>query len=183
MTPLEIITEGQWDHAFFTTYALSLSFYETQLHKLGLARNGCRDIRILADVDGYQMSLSERQSHRVGNEYRLIPASLPKGVFHPKLTWLVGKEFDLILVGSGNLTFGGFGKNLECLDVVRSDQNPAFFGQVEGLLRAWELRDDLRFSESGWLEFWIERAQRISARSLSTDNSSNRRYTVTTGFA
>lgn len=171
MTPLDLITKGQWDHALFTTYALSLSFYETQLHKLGLARNGCRDIRIVADVDGYQLSLSERQSHRVGNEYRLTPAALPNGVFHPKLTWLSGKDLDLILLGSGNLTFGGFGKNLECLDVVRSDQNPAFFSQVGDLLEAWAAREDLQFPEADWLETWKDRAERLRPGTETTDPS------------
>lgn len=162
MTPLDIITEDSWEHGLFTTYALSLSFYETQLHKLGLARNGCRDIQIIADVDGYELSLGERQSHRVGNEYRLIPACLPSGVFHPKLTWLAGKRVDLLLLGSGNLTFGGFGKNHECLNVVRSDTNGAVFSAVGEMLAQWSGRDDLRFAEEGWLDFWRERAQRVS---------------------
>ena len=161
--PLEIITGRSWDHALFTTYALSLSFYETQIHKLGLARNGCRDIRIVTDADGYQLSLSERQSHRVGNEYRLTPVALPNGVFHPKLTWLVGKDIDLVLIGSGNLTFGGFGKNVECLDLIRSDQHPGSFAQLRGLFDAWLARDDLQFGERDWLGFWCDRASRISA--------------------
>lgn len=172
MTPLEIITKGQWDSSLFTTYALSLSFYETQLHKLGLARNGCRDIRILTDIDGYQLSLSERQSHRVGNEYRVVPAALPNGVFHPKLTWLGGKEFDLLLIGSGNLTFGGFGKNVECLEVVRSDLNPVFFGQIANLFRDWERRHDLQFAETDWFRFWIERAEAIALQPTTQQASS-----------
>lgn len=157
MTPIQLITDGTWDHALFTTYSLSLSFYETQIHKLGLARNGCRDIRIVADLDGYQLSLSERQSHRVGNEYRLTPVVLPNGVFHPKLIWLAGKELDLLLIGSGNLTFGGFGKNLECLEVVRSDQSPGLFAQVGSLMQCWAEREDLRFADTDWLPFWIQR--------------------------
>lgn len=160
-SPLEIISRGIWDQALFTTYALSLSFYETQLHKLGLARNGCRDIRIIADVDGYQMSLCERQSHRVGNEYRLHPAAMPKGVFHPKIVWLGGQKMDIILLGSGNLTFGGFGKNLECLEVIRSDHHPEFFHQIAGMIGEWELRQDLRFTERSWLPLWRARGETV----------------------
>ncbi len=161
--PLEIITGRPWDHALFTTYALSLSFYETQIHKLGLARNGCRDIQIISDADGYQLSLSERQSHRVGNEYRLIPAALPNGVFHPKLTWLAGKDIDLVLLGSGNLTFGGFGKNVECLDLISSDRHPSCFAELSELFEAWSAREDLQFAERGWIGLWRDRAARISA--------------------
>jgi hypothetical protein len=159
--PLDIITGRIWDHALFTTYALSLSFYETQIHKLGLSRNGCRDIQIVADADGYQLSLSERQSHRVGNEYRLTPAALPNGVFHPKLTWLSSKDIDIVLVGSGNLTFGGFGRNIECLDLIRSDQNPVAFSQIQELFDAWIARKDLQFAERDWMFSWRDRAARI----------------------
>lgn len=167
--PLDIVTTHPWRHALFTTYALSLSFYETQLHKLGLARNGCRDIRIVADADGYQLSLSERQSHRVGNEYRLTPAALPDGVFHPKITWLAGKEIDLVLLGSGNLTFGGFGKNVECLDLIRSDRDPAFFAEIGDMLGAWAARENLQFAEQDWLAFWNDRAIQISTGAAPTE--------------
>lgn len=168
MTPIQLITEGTWDHALFSTYSLSLSFYETQIHKLGLARNGCRDIRIVADADGYQLSLSERQSHRVGNEYRLTPAALPNGVFHPKVIWLAGKELDLLLLGSGNLTFGGFGKNLECLEVIRSDQQPGLFQDAGALITSWQEREDLRFTDTEWLPFWIARGNEIGKRNVSS---------------
>lgn len=174
MSPTKIITQGSWNHALFTTYALSLSFYETQLHKLGLARNGCRDIRIITDIDGYQISLSERQSHRVGNEYRLTPTTLPNGVFHPKIGWLAGREVDILLLGSGNLTFGGFGKNVECLEVIRSDKHPNLFAQVHDLMVSWSEREDLKFPGSNWLDFWIERAANIasSVNESSPDNLS-----------
>jgi len=172
VTPVQIINEGTWDHALFTTYSLSLSFYETQIHKMGLARNGCRDIRIVADVDGYQLSLSERQSHRVGNEYRLTPVALPNGVFHPKLIWLAGKELDLLLLGSGNLTFGGFGKNVECLEVIRSDQNPEVFAEVGSLMRSWMEREDLRFADTDWLPFWIVRGEEAGTSQGAEETSS-----------
>lgn len=142
-TPIDIITKGEWKHAFFTTYALSLSFFESQLLKEGLYRNGCRDIHILTDVKGYQMSLSERQSARVGNEYRLSPARLRNGIFHPKTVYLAGKEDDLLLVGSGNLTFGGYGRNVECLEVFRKSESPTVFAEYADFLESLTLRDNL----------------------------------------
>jgi hypothetical protein len=142
-TPIDIITKGEWEHAFFTTYALSLSFFESQLLKEGLFRRGCRYIHILTDVKGYQMSLSERQSHRVGNEYRLSPVRVQNGIFHPKTVYLSGEEDDLLLVGSGNLTFGGYGRNIECLEVFRKSQQPGIFAQYADFLSALTSRDTL----------------------------------------
>jgi len=76
----EILTLKRWEHALVTTYALSLTFFESFVLRY-LRQQGCREIFVIADADGYQMSLSERRSNRVGQEYRLIPVALPKGVF------------------------------------------------------------------------------------------------------
>ena len=157
MTPIQIINEGTWEHALFTTYALSLSFFETQLLKEGLAKNGCRDIQIVADVEGYAMSLSERQSQRVGNEYRLLPTALQDGVFHPKISYLAGKEDDVLLVGSGNLTFGGYGRNVECLEVVRKSKAARLFSDLAGMFEELALREDLWMPDHGWIDFWQQR--------------------------
>ena len=78
-------------------------------------QSGCREIWVVADAQGYQSSLVERRSHGVGQEYHLVPFALPHGVFHPKCCYLEGTEGDLLAIGSGNLTFGGFGRNLEVL--------------------------------------------------------------------
>ncbi|MCF6312916.1 MAG: hypothetical protein L3J39_10745 [Verrucomicrobiales bacterium] len=158
MTPISIITEGEWDRALFTTYALSLSFFETQLLKEGLSKGGCRDIQLVADVDGYEMSLSERQSHRVGNEYRLLPAALDNGVFHPKISYLSGKEDDVLLVGSGNLTFGGYGRNVECLEVFRKTVDGQIFADFADMLDLLSKREDLWLPDTTWINSWRERS-------------------------
>jgi hypothetical protein len=180
-TPTEIITSKSWDKVLFTSYVISLSFYETQLHRFGLARKNCRDIRIVCDKEGYQFSLGERQTRGIGNEYQVTSTLLPKGIFHPKLTWLSSEEIDVVLIGSGNLTFGGYGKNVECIDIIRSDENPESFAALANMLDEWEARDDLRFAKSEWIGQWatIARTSRHPARSL--DFGTNRRTTCTDG--
>lgn len=82
-SPVEVLESGQWKAALFTTFALSLSFFESVvLHRL--RKVGCREIWVVVDAQGYRSSLMERRSTRVGQEYRLIPVALPRGVFHPK---------------------------------------------------------------------------------------------------
>jgi hypothetical protein len=159
VTPAEIIVGRPWKAALFLTYPLSLSFYESQLHKEGLRRRGCRDVRIVCDPDGYEMCLSERRSSRVGAEYRLSLASLPRGVFHPKATVLVGDEETLLLIGSGNLTFGGFGRNVEVLDVLGSKSHPAAFADFTGFLTAIEKREDLTLTDAHWTAEWVARLE------------------------
>lgn len=168
LTPIDIITKGEWQHAFFTTYALSLSFFESQLLKEGLYRRGCRDIHILTDVKGYQMSLSERQSARVGNEYRLSPVRIQNGIFHPKTVYLAGKEDDLLLVGSGNLTFGGYGRNIECLEAFRKSEQPGIFAQYAEFLNVLEARSSLWLPSALGLETTISHIRSNLSEGIAT---------------
>jgi hypothetical protein len=100
----------------FTTYALSLSFFEAVILD-GLVRGGSRALPLLlSDVHGVRESLSERGAHRVGRDYEVEPVSVPGGVFHPKIAVLVAHDQCHVLVGSGNLTFNGWGGNCEVIE-------------------------------------------------------------------
>lgn len=112
-SPHDLVTSRSWEHALFTTYALSLSFFEAHLLRTGFKKNGCGDIWVVVDADGYSDSLAEKQATSVGQDYHLVPVALPRGVFHPKCTYLSGPDGDVLIVGSGNLTFGGYGRNVE----------------------------------------------------------------------
>lgn len=152
IAPLAIITECEWDAALFTTYALSLSFFETYLVRSGLKRNGCEEIWVIADQARYAEALVERQAKGVGQDYRVVPVALPLGVFHPKLVYLHGKKFDVILVGSGNLTIGGYGRNVEVVDGFRSDQQPGLFLQFADFLDALGQRGDFLNPDETWID-------------------------------
>ena len=79
----DILALLRWDRVLFSTYALSLSFFESfVIHHL--RRTGCDEIWVIADAQGYQSSLMERRAWGAGHNYRLIPVALPKGVFHCK---------------------------------------------------------------------------------------------------
>jgi hypothetical protein len=60
--------------------------------------------------------LSEQGARRVGKDYDVEPIVVRGGVFHPKLSVLTGDDECHLLVGSGNLTFGGWGGNLEIIE-------------------------------------------------------------------
>ena len=152
VAPHEIIANGRWEHALFTTYALSLTFFETHILKAGLIKNGCQHVWVVADVDGYQQTLAERQSARVGQEYHLVPVALPTGVFHPKCIYLSGPEGDLMFVGSGNLTFGGFGRNVEVVEVLKAADCPWVFHAFGKYLEALGSRKDFMNPDPRWIK-------------------------------
>jgi hypothetical protein len=115
VAPLDLVSAYPWHRAVFTTYALSLSFFEAIVLD-ALVRGGGRESLILADVQGVRASLSEQGAHRVGKDYEVEPVSVTGGVFHPKISVFAAEEECHLLVGSGNLTFGGWGGNCEVLE-------------------------------------------------------------------
>ena len=66
----DIIGSHGWSTAFFTTYSLSLSFFEAVvLHALRQA--GVRTTSIAVDLDGYRSTLGERGAADAGRTYDL----------------------------------------------------------------------------------------------------------------
>lgn len=145
-TPMELLAAESWSFAFFTTYALSLTFFEAVVLR-ELRRVGCEEVWIFVDADGYRASLAERRAFRVGQEYRVIPISMPRGVFHPKCTFLASAKSELLLIGSGNITFGGFGRNLEVLDVIKPRSAPMLMKQFAGFATSLAARSDLQIAD------------------------------------
>lgn len=85
LSPYDVLKAGKWHSALFTTFSLSLSFFEAvALH--ALRTGGARDIGILADIVGYRASLSEAGVADAGRSYNLMPLSIAGGrFFHPKI--------------------------------------------------------------------------------------------------
>lgn len=123
--PTDLLAAHSWQKAYFTTYALSLSFFEAVVLD-GLVRSRSGTALILADPAGVRASLSERGAQRVGKDYEVEPVAVTGGVFHPKISVLVSADECHVLVGSGNLTFGGWGVNCEVLEHL----HPSFAGQA-----------------------------------------------------
>lgn len=161
-TILDVIESGKWNQALFTTYTLSLSFFDSLLLR-ALRQVGCQEIWVISDLQGYKASLIERRSHAIGHDYRLIPVRLNNGVFHPKCIYLAGPDEDALSVGSGNLTFGGFGRNLEVLEVFTSRKTPQLFNEFADFLRALRSRVDLECPDLTWCPQFEDRATKAGA--------------------
>lgn len=116
--------KGEYRGAVFLTYTLDLLFFE-EIVAPKLDALGCTNVVILADQHGYHDALErgERYLTRVGRRY--VCASVvgtSEGVMHAKAILLVGREHGCLLVGSGNLTLHGLGRNLE--HFFQFDLNP-----------------------------------------------------------
>ena len=86
-----------WERVTFTTYALSLSFFEAVILD-ALIRGGARQALILADVEGVRASLSEQGAQRVGKDYDVEPVAVSSGRFPSE---------DFSLFGPGRMPSAG----------------------------------------------------------------------------
>lgn len=135
LTPIDLIGAAAWRRAFFTTYALSLSFFEAVVLD-ALVRGRSREALILADIMGVRSALSEQGAQRAGKDYEVEPISAVGGVFHPKITALTTEDDGHVLVGSGNLTFNGWGGNLEVVEHLHPSFASDAIADVAGFLEA-----------------------------------------------
>ena len=103
---LDLIGSHRWTSSLFTTYALSLSFFEAVVLD-ALVRQGVTQSLILADVKGIAAALSEEGVRSAGRAYQVEPVAVAHGCFHPKLVVLTSPTEAHLMIGSGNLTFGG----------------------------------------------------------------------------
>jgi hypothetical protein len=160
----EVLKAGRWERALFTTYSLSLTFFESIILR-ALREAECSEIWVVADADGYRSSLMERGSSGVGHEYRLVPIGLRNGVFHAKCCYLAGPDGDLLLVGSGSLTFGGYGRNLEVLETLSSTLHPKCFLAFADFLTGLKSRRDVICPDFEWADSFANRAREASTNS------------------
>jgi len=165
---LEALSEPLEFHTgVFFTYGADLAFFEEAvLHPLW--QNGCRSNLVFMDARRYADTIEDLGGSVtwVGRRYILIPVDLGTlRSFHPKLVLLLGRERGRLMVGSGNLTFTGFGHNHElftCLDwTPDSPSLQRLFTQVWNLIKTilqrWGHSDEARImlgkaeNVSSWL--------------------------------
>lgn len=150
---LEQLAEHETFHtSIFFTYGADLAFFEEAILN-ALWRKGCRNNLIFMDASRYIDTMEDWAAAItwVGRRYIVIPVDL--GIlqsFHPKLILLLGHERGRLLLGSGNLTFSGYGHNHEiftCLDWTADEQRfRLLFTQawemVQIVLKRWSYSDE-----------------------------------------
>lgn len=149
MKILEELRKAKGFHTFIaTTYEVDLLWFESLLLRQ-LQRNGVKKFLVLVDETRLAESVAEFSDRLFssGKSYILQPVSLPVS-FHPKIYLLIGDRRLRLYVGSGNLTRGGFGKNLEVFEKWNIDGDtdaiPPVFSAVRNYLSRL-LKDHLKY--------------------------------------
>ena len=134
-SPRDLLLANKWSSLLFTTYSLSLSFLEAVA--ISAVARTFRSFTVLTDLEGYRSSLADAGAIGVGRNYDLVPVRVERGVFHPKIGIMADEESTVrAIVGSGNLTFGGWGYNTEVLDVLIPGIDSNCFADLAGFLEA-----------------------------------------------
>ena len=130
----DLLMADRWSSLFFTTYALSLSFFEAVVLD-AIVRSEIGSTLILADVSGVRSAMQELGAQGVGRSYDVEPVAVSNGCFHAKLLSVTSKTDAHLVIGSGNLSFGGWGSNLECVEHLHPSFAPDAFTDTADFLR------------------------------------------------
>lgn len=157
--------KNRYEFSFVTTFNAYLPFYE-QIALRRLVKAGSRVNTLLMDAGQFAASINDTNGKPLlaGRDYTIIPVDAGRGVFHPKILLLLGREHAALSVGSHNLTLSGFGKNRELTTVFEMNPNSEtserqIFRDVWKAMRHWtidqfeELLDSFSFVEReiSWL--------------------------------
>ena len=123
------IPSGKFHSALMTSFTINLYYWEIQLLR-SLSAKGINFVSALVDSDCLSdqlLKFSKAFSGRRPLDFSLHGYKM-KGAFHPKIQFYAGRESVLVLVGSGNLTIMGHGRNLEVWApvMVESIDSPSY---------------------------------------------------------
>jgi hypothetical protein len=159
---LSLLDQVKPRRALFTTFTFSPNWFESYAAPL-LKLLKCERIEVLADARYASESTEETSSLFAGNGYRVIPVLMKNGFFHPKLAYLQGHgDDDVLVVGSGNLTFSGQSQQLEVLDAVRSTEHPGVFEEFADFAELFANRKGLSDESRKVVLGYVRRARRVA---------------------
>jgi hypothetical protein len=114
-------------NAIVLTHNIDFIFIQTVVLR---AMRGCGHPALTIFADAACATDSFKHQHpllsSLGVRYRVVPVAMEAGFrFHPKAVFLSGEQAATLLVGSGNLTFGGWRENAEIWQQFDSEQDGA----------------------------------------------------------
>lgn len=180
---VSLIQKHRPRRALLTSYTFSVSWFET-FALPALTRYGCEHIDVLVDYRKANQSTQEAASQYAGSAYRIIPVAMEgSGIFHPKIMYLEGDDAetsDGLLIGTGNLTHGGQGKNLELFDGVSHRDHPHVFGEFADFLQKFITQRSFSTENLNALQHFEARSRAKGKTSLPPDHDSRTAWLIHT---
>ncbi|MCM1068005.1 MAG: hypothetical protein NC418_10580 [Muribaculaceae bacterium] len=122
--------------AVLTSYTFNGGYFEGACLP-ELLKSGISSINVLVDASCFEatIGIGTVSTSRLGSRYALDTVH-SSGAFHPKLNFFIGRESALLIFGSGNLTAGGQGKNIELFSAIYAQADMP--GSCELIAEAWQ---------------------------------------------
>lgn len=113
MNPREFCKEREFPLTLALTYSFDPVFFERVVHR-DLAVGGSSGVLVVADREQIENALTRPSAPlwHLGRRYVLAPGPSNRRL-HAKLVLRLGRSGGLVWIGSGNLTWGGWGGNRE----------------------------------------------------------------------
>lgn len=147
--------------ALFLAFDASPPFIDSDVWG-ALVSSELSDLTIVVDsLSLHAASIDAGSTRRAGVYYR-IAGVRPRGggLFHPKLACLVHDEGVHVLIGSANLTWSGWCRNVEIIDLISF--GPSRTGPQESALALAEFLDELPGAVEGLMPDDVRSLQRVS---------------------
>jgi hypothetical protein len=158
-------------HVLFLCFDASPPFIDSDVWG-ALVSSRLSDLTIIVDSLSLHAASIDAGSTRKAGVYYRIAGVRPRrgGLFHPKLACFVHDEGVHVLVGSANLTWSGWCRNVEIVDVVSF--GPSGAGSQEAALSLAEVLDELPGAVDGLLPDDVRALRRVSEALLAAAGDS-----------
>lgn len=122
---------GELKKAYFTTFELSIDFFERYILPLILGENipendfEYENLNLALENSNIKIKVFYDFAELRDNKktvVKTIPIFVENGFFHPKVCFIEGSKKSILMVGSNNLTLSGWGRNIEGFYVVEVDE-------------------------------------------------------------
>jgi hypothetical protein len=115
------LVSGNYHSCLITTYSFDFYYFEKSVMRI-LRSKGIGNISLFIDNNIIQNVLGRIGGNSSSRVYSISPI-VSNGCFHPKVYMFFGENQGLVIIGSGNLTSSGHGKNEEIWGAFHYDIN------------------------------------------------------------
>jgi hypothetical protein len=173
----DLVSGRSYHSCLMTTYSFDFYYFEKSVMRI-LRSKGIGNISIFIDNNIFQGILGKIGSSN-SRVYSINPIN-SNGCFHPKVYMFFGEKQGLLIIGSGNLTSSGHGKNDEIWGAFHFDATDPKYSQL--FSNSWSFLEKVSQNLKGfakekirWIKEytpWIETLPSPNSRNFETlDNS------------
>ena len=166
----DLVSGRSYHSCLITTYSFDFYYFEKSVMRI-LRSKGIGNISVFIDNNIFQGILGKIGSSN-SRVYSISPIN-SNGCFHPKVYMFFGEKQGLLIIGSGNLTSSGHGKNDEIWGAFHFDATDPKYSQL--FSNSWSFLEKVSQNVKGFAKEKIRWIKEYTPwiETLPSPNSSN----------